>query len=170
MGVTGQMWFDRSDGTMIRSASADGTVIYLSDRSIRNRMRRVDLNSYILAETGVLIEESTSIGYMKVRAEVRTTGEVITVEALNVPGQSFEGTVTDNLIEGIFEIEHPRYSGEDAPPFPSDYSEIEELQPFLDPGWMIESDDPVLVAKAREITDGSRDSWDAARATAGTPP
>ncbi len=37
MGVTGQMWFDRSDGTMIRSASADGTVIYLSDRSIRNR-------------------------------------------------------------------------------------------------------------------------------------
>jgi hypothetical protein len=162
MGTTGQMWIDSTDGFMVRTAGADGTVIYRSDRSIQTRIGRADMNRQILAETGMLIAPGSALEYMKVRVAVRSTGEVLTADDLNVPGQRFEGTVTDNLIEGIFEIEYPRYDGANAPPFPADWSDREELRPFLEPGWMIESDDPVLIKKAREITAGSRDSWEAA--------
>jgi hypothetical protein len=90
------------------------------------------------------------------------SGLRITPESLNVPGQRFEGTVKDNLIEGIFEIEHPRYDGAGAPAFPPPSIDDESLMEFLEPGDFIESNDPVLIERARKITAGSKDSWDAA--------
>jgi len=162
LGVSGQLWIERDEGYVVRSASPDGSVVYLSDRSVRTRIRRTNMNSFILAGTETLIEDVLSIEYMKVRIKVRSAGEIITAEKLNFPGQRFEGTVTDNLIEGVFEIEHPRYSGNNAPSFPTVYSDIEELQPYLGSEWMIEADDPVLIEKAEEITAGARDSWEAA--------
>ena len=37
------------------------------------------------------------------------------------------------------------------------------MKPFLEPSELIQSADPVLAEKAREITRGSKDSWEAAR-------
>ena len=45
---------------------------------------------------------------MKVRAKIEPTGLQVTPESLNVPGQKFAGTVEENLVEGVFEIEHVR--------------------------------------------------------------
>lgn len=86
----------------------------------------------------------------------------ITPKGLNVPGQKFSGTVTDNLIEGVFEIEHKRYDGADAPPFPPDFSKVDSVQEFLKATDLIEADDLVLVKKAKEITAGAKDFWEAA--------
>jgi transglutaminase-like putative cysteine protease len=99
---------------------------------------------------------------MKVRATIEPAGLWVTSDVLNVPGQTFTGTVEDNLIEGTFEIEHRRYDGSDAPPYPPDFTEDESLTEYLEPGDLCESDDPVLVAKARDIAEGSSDSWEAA--------
>jgi hypothetical protein len=41
---------------------------------------------------------------MKVKATIESAGEWITAESLNFPGQKFEGTVNNNLVEGIFEL------------------------------------------------------------------
>ena len=60
------------------------------------------------------------ISYMKVKAEIRTLGQWRTPEDLNVPNQSFEGSVEENLIDGVFTISHPRYDGKNAPDFPVD--------------------------------------------------
>jgi hypothetical protein len=79
-----------------------------------------------------------------------------------VPGQKFTGTVKDNLIEGVMEIEHPRYEGKNAPPFPPSFRHEPGLKEYLEPDRFIESNDPVLAARAREITAGARDSWQAA--------
>jgi transglutaminase-like putative cysteine protease len=79
-----------------------------------------------------------------------------------VPGQRFTGTINNNLIEGVFEIEHRRYDGLGAPAFPANFGNDEALRAYLAPEAFIESDDPVLLAKALEITAGAKDSWEAA--------
>ena len=44
-----------------------------------------------------------------------------------MPGQTFEGTVEENLVDGIFEIEHARYDGAGAPAFPPAFAGDETL-------------------------------------------
>jgi transglutaminase-like putative cysteine protease len=100
---------------------------------------------------------------MKVRAKIEPTGLWVDPESLDVPGQRFTGTVDENLVEGVFEIEHRRYDGSNPPPFPPDFEADEALKPYLEPGKLIESDDPVLRKKAVQITEGATDSWDATR-------
>lgn len=97
------------------------------------------------------------------QATIRTMGEKVTAESLNVPGQTFSGTVEDNRIEGIFEIRHQRYDGQHAPPFPPDFGKDESLRQYLEPEDLVEADDPVLVSQAKELTKGAKDSWDALR-------
>jgi len=59
---------------------------------------------------------------------------------------------------------YPRYDGAGAPPFPPpDFSKDASLRPHLEANDMIQAGDAVLRDKAREITAGSRDSWEAAR-------
>jgi len=162
-GASERQWIDPQAELMIRTELSDGTVIYLADSTVPSRIRRASIDSMILATVDARIDDVQRISYMKVRATIRSYGEVITADSLNVPGQRFEGTVDDNLIDGIFEIEYPRYDGKDAPPFPPDFSDVEDLHPYLGPGFLIEADDPLLAEKAREITEGAEDSWDAAR-------
>ena len=126
-------------------------------------IERGDLDDTLFGNVDVAIADFQSITYMKVQAKIRTAGEWVTEESLNAPGQKFTGEVKDNLVEGVFEIEHERYDGTDAPPFPPEFRENEDLKEFLEPEDMIESNDPVLVEEAREITKGSKDSWEAAR-------
>jgi hypothetical protein len=67
------------------------------------------------------------------------------------------------VIDGIFKINHKKYDGQNAPPFPPDFSGDETLKPYLEPEDLIESNDSVLIRKAAELTQGSRDSWEAAK-------
>ena len=76
--------------------------------------------------------------------------------------QGAPGTVIRNNIEGIFEISPVRYDGAGAQPFPPDYQDQEDLQRYLEPSLLIESNDEILAAKAREITTGSDNCWAAA--------
>ncbi|MHC4586332.1 MAG: transglutaminase-like domain-containing protein, partial [Planctomycetota bacterium] len=116
----------------------------------------------LFAKVDVAIADVQAISYMKVKATVEPIGLWVTQEGLNVPGQSFTGTINDNLIEGVFEIEHKRYDGSDAPPYPADFSRDESVKKYLEPEKLLESDDPVLIKKAQEIAEGSKDSWEAA--------
>jgi hypothetical protein len=127
-----------------------------------NRIKMVNLDDTLCAKVGVVITDVQAITLMKVRAILEPTGVWVTPEGLNVPGQRFTGTIRDNLIEGVFEIEDTRYDGADAPVFPADLSPDEVLRKYLEPETFIESDDPVLVLQALELTAGSKDSWEAA--------
>ena len=79
-----------------------------------------------MSKTNVAIADVQGIRYMKVRAKFEPSGLWVTPESLNVPGQHFTGTVDENLIEGIFEIEHPHYDGAGAPPFPPSFDDEED--------------------------------------------
>ena len=165
-GVNARYWIEREKGTMVMSHTSDDTKIYLTDPGIKNRIQRADLNEQIFASVNLVIEDILEISYMKVRAKIRSAGEIILPENLNIPGQTFIGTVEDNLVDGIFEIEHKPYHGQNAPPFPHDFSENEELKPYLEHEWLIEANDPVLVKKAEELTEGAEDCWEASQCLA----
>jgi transglutaminase-like putative cysteine protease len=153
-------WFNIENGDAIKGVLPTRT-IYLSDSTVMKDISRVSVDDDLFAKVDVAISDIKAISYMKAKATLEPGGEWITTESLNIPGQKFEGTVKENLIEGVFEISHKHYDGEGAPPFPADYSNDESLREYLEPQDMIESDDPVLIEKAKEITEGSKDSWEA---------
>ena len=137
--------------------------IFLTDHTVVDKIKVADMDENIFVKTNKSISDVPSIIYTKLKVKIQPTGVDLSEEGLNVPGQKFTGTVKENLIDGILEIEYPRYNGNNSPPFPYDYSKDESLKKYLEPENSIQSDDPVLVKKAEEITSGSKDSWDAAK-------
>ncbi|NIM12964.1 MAG: hypothetical protein GTO45_12625 [Candidatus Aminicenantes bacterium] len=162
-GVSTKIWVRRENGQLLRATYPNGVDIYLADGAVVGKIKRAELDDTIFAKVDLAIADYKAISYMKIKATILSMGEWITPESLNVPGQKFTGTIKDNLIDGIFEIQHKRYNGEDAPPFPTDFKGNKELKKYLEPENLVESDDPVLVKKARELTKGSKDSWEAAQ-------
>ena len=161
-GIKIKWWVDTQTSHMLKANLPNGRSLYLTDRSVVDKIKIADMDEAIIAKVNVPIADYQAISYMKVKANVEPTGLWITQEDLNIPGQRFTGTIKDNLVEGVFEIEHKRYDGSDAPVFPPDFSKDESLKKYLEPEKMLESDDPVLIKKAKEITKGSKDSWEAA--------
>jgi hypothetical protein len=161
-GLKTRIWLDATTGYVLKTTAAGNRVSYRADPSVVDRIKMANIDGTVCVTVGVVIANVQDIAYMKVRATLEPTGLWVTPEALNVPGQRFAGTIDDNLIEGVFEIEHTRYDGVDAPTFPTDFGHEETLRGYLEPEAFIESDDPVLIAKALEITAGSKDSWEAA--------
>jgi Transglutaminase-like superfamily len=160
-GIKTKIWIDPVTGLLLKG-SHPLRDIYLSDAGVKERITRADLNEKLLARVHKVISNPWAISYMKVKAALQPGGIRLTSKGLNIPGQTFAGTVKDNLIEGVFEINRERYDGSNAPAFPCRFSNIDSLQPYLQPSDMIESDDSSLIRKAYEITAGSADAWEAA--------
>lgn len=161
-GALVRMWVDTETAMLVKLLQQDGNVVTLADKSVVEKTERVDMDKYIMTDSDVAIADVTGITHMKVKAKIRPIGMRLTPEMLTVPGQTYTGTVEDNLIEGVFEIEHERYDGSGAPPFPPDFSEDSEAREYLKVDGIFEADDPILIEKARELTDGSANSWEAA--------
>lgn len=157
-----QRWLNRANGHIIKTVQPNGMVIALADASVIGLIELANIDESILTPTNVTISNLSRIRFMRVKAVLEPTGLRLTPEDLTVPGQTFEGTVKGNRVEGIFEVSHPLYDGVDAPPFPMNWADREDLAPFLAPEDFIEADDPILVEAAREIVKGATDSWDAA--------
>ena len=162
-GAKVKFWMGPEDGICYKAIFQGGRVVYLSDRSVKKKITTGNLNELLFAGVDLIINDVPGIAYMKVDAEIESAGEWLTAESLNYPGQTFTGTVTENLIEGLFEMEYTRYDGTNAPSFPFDYSNDTSLLKYLEAEYLIESDHPVLIKKAQEITEGASDSWEAAK-------
>jgi hypothetical protein len=162
IGLRLRLWVDAGSGLLLR-LDAPWAVMTLAKRSATTSYGRANIDSRIFAKAGAMIADINALSLMKVRAALEPTGIQVTPESLTVPGQSFAGTVDENAIEGIFEVRHPRYDGREAPPYPPDLAGRAGLEPFLSPEDFIESEDPVLVRKAKELVGGAADSWEAAK-------
>ncbi len=161
-GVKTTFWLAPEHDGYIKFTVRDRSV-YLADRRVVDRIKVADMDASIFTRTNVAIVDLPAIAYMKLKVKIAPTGVSLSAADLNVPGQSFSGTVKDNLIEGIMEIEPVRYDGTNAPPLPPRFENDPLLRKYLHPERFIESDDPVLRDKALEITAGAGDSWQAAR-------
>ena len=166
IGLKMKIWIDAESGYFLKGEHPQG-VMFRTERSTRDKLERVNLDERILARTGVMIGDIRAISYLKARMVLEPIGNRITAESLNLTGQSFEGTVEDNLIRGTFEIRHKKYDGRLAPLFPPGFGGDEKLKPFLLPEDFIESDDSVLIRKAMDLTAGAADCWEASKRLAG---
>jgi len=162
-GLKVRLWLDTETAYLLKALAPNNRMSYLTDSTVVKKIKVVNLDENLVVKVDVAIGNVQAISYMKVKATLEPTGLWVTPESLTVPGQSFTGTVKDNLIEGIFEIEHTHYDGAEAPAFPADFSGDESLKEYLQSDESIESDDPILISKAEEITEGSKDSWQAVR-------
>lgn len=160
-GLKMKWWLDRNNGYLLKLLTSRGET-FLADAGVKDKIRLSSMDNLILQKTNVAIADFQSISYMKVKARLEPSGLRIASRGLNIPGQKFEGTVKDNLIEGIFEIEHHPFDAGNAPPFPPNFSAVDSVQAFLKATDIIESRDPELIRKAEKITSGSQDSWEAA--------
>ena len=160
-GIKIKYWIDTKTFDLL-VLKANNRKIFIADRSVVDKIKVANMDENIATKTNVSIADVQAISFMKVKAVIEPVGLWVTQESLNVPGQRFTGSIKDNLIEGVFEIEQKRYDGIGAPSFPADYSKDESLKKYLEAEDLLESDDPVLIKKAREITEGSKNSWEAA--------
>jgi tetratricopeptide (TPR) repeat protein len=155
------LWLNKSDGHIVKVLIA-GRNIYYADKSVTSKITMANMDKVLFAKVGKIIPDIPDLSWLKVKVLINSYGEILTTESLNFPGQKFEGTVTGNLVDGVFEIEPVRYSGKNAPPFPPDFRRSPELKKYLEPEMVIESDDPLIISEATRITAGSKDSWEAA--------
>ncbi len=160
IGIKVIIWIDSSSGLLLKSVHPIRSV-FLTDSGVKERVKSADLDNHLFAKVGTLIPNVKDISYLKAKVSCEPGGMWITPAGLNVPGQSFVGTVEENHVDGVFEISHERYDGTGAPAFPPDFSQIDSMSAYLQPGDLIESDAPELVEKAKEITAGAKDSWEA---------
>ena len=160
-GASTKMWLDMEKGYPVKMVLAGRITISLADKSVKKQIQSVNFDEVLFGKVNKVIGDFKSISYMEVQGTIRSTGEWLTAETLSVPGQTFTGTVKENLINGVFIIEHKKYDGVGAPAFPSDFSDNKQLIKYLEPEDYIESNDPLLIKKAKEITEGSADSWEA---------
>lgn len=160
-GLKAILWLNKTDGYNVRTSVANRN-IYLTDRSVTSRVTVADLDKELFCSVGKTIPDFVNLSQLQVRARINSYGERLTSESLNSRGQKFTGTVTGSLIEGIFETELKKYSGENSQPFPPDFTNSPQLKKYLSNEVMIESDEPEIIDMARKITEGSKDSWEAA--------
>jgi len=161
-GESSQVWIDAATGLILKQVLANRT-IFLADASVREHLRSANLDERVYIGTNAAIDNFSAIRYMKVQAVLRPIGISVTAADLSVPGQTFTGTVTGNLIDGVFEVRHERYPGEDPPTFPPATPPAGELARYLAPEPYIESGSPAIVELAHQLTAGVTDSWQAVR-------
>lgn len=160
-GLKMTLWVDKTSSTLLK-VNVLGRNVYRTDPSVVKRIKVGDLDKNILIKTNKSIADVQGISAMKVRAKLQPVGVKLSEAGLNVAGQSFTGTVSENAVEGVFEVVHTRYDGKDAPAFTTDFSDDASLAVYLEPSSFCESDDPALAAMAQKLTKGATDSWDAA--------
>jgi len=163
---TGQrtrFWLETGRGIAVQKTVLTGGLVYLADASVVGRIRPANMDHAVYSASGRAVSDPKAIVYLKARLELEPVGLRVSTESLNVPGQHFDGTIADNRVEGMFEVAHRPYDGAGAPPFPPDFSGRPDLAEFLAADEMIQSEDPLLTAAARDISRSARDSWEAVR-------
>jgi hypothetical protein len=160
-GIRTKLWLAPGHDDFIKYEVLNRTV-YLSDRRVVDRIKVADMDASLFTKSNVAISDVQAITYMKLKVLIEPTGFALTAADLNGPGQTFSGTVEKNVIDGVLEISHRKYDGRDAPPFPPRFGDDERLKKYLLPERFIESDDPLLAARAKALTAGAADSWQAA--------
>ncbi len=160
-GLTIKLWIDKKSGMRLKVIGPNHMSSYLADASVIGKIKTGNWDAIFFSKTNEFISDIRNISYMKVEAGLEIFPSA-TIEDLNFQGQAFSGKSDENRTEGVFEISHERYDGKNAPPFPfATMNKYTDLSPYLEAADMIESNDSILVALAKELTKESKNLWEA---------
>jgi hypothetical protein len=159
-GLLTTYWIDKDKGLRLKMETKTGVRMYLTDLSVMERMSTGNWDDLIFVRTNERIDDFRRISSMAVQADLDFF-PVGVLEELNIPGQSFKGSIAGNSLEGIFEVVHQHYKGEEALSFGKPHSFAGEISMYLQAEEPIQSEDPEIKDLALKLTEGSRDFWEA---------
>ena len=84
--------------------------------SVVSNVKTGSWDDILFIRTNKKIKDLRRISSIRLNANLEAI-PASSLEDLNVPGQTFKGEITGNVIDGIFEVSHDRYQGDNAPPF-----------------------------------------------------
>ena len=128
--------------------------------SVVSNVKTGSWDDILFIRTNKKIKDLRRISSIRLNANLEAI-PASSLEDLNVPGQIFKGEITGNVIDGIFEVSHDRYQGDNAPPFGSGNNFNQVLNEYMLAEEMIESDNPELINLSSKIVEGSSDFWEA---------
>lgn len=160
LGTRTEFVIDADTGMRLETIIQGNVHIYRSDSSVLEEVGTYNWDDVIFTKTNKLIGDIHAISYMK--TDVDLTAYPHAEESdLSGRGQQFRGDVSGGHIKGIFEMTQARYDGNDAPAFPLELPKDSPVRHYLEPELLIESDDPLIVDRAVEITRNVKDAWTA---------
>jgi len=159
-GLKTKLWIDKNTGIRLKMEYPNQMSIYLTDRSVKTKIKTGNWDEVFFVKTNVSIEDIHQISYMKVKGRLDAY-PVVKIKDLNVPGQIFSGSIEGDKIAGVFEISHNNFSGKDAPAFPFDIHHYNFPEIYLQKEDLIEAEDPSIISAAKKITEGYDNLWEA---------
>jgi len=159
-GLITKYWIDTESGLRLKMESQNNLRIYLADMSVVSNLKTGSWDDILFIRTNKKIKDLRKISAIKLRANLEAI-PASSLEDLNIPGQTFNGNISGNTINGVFEVSHDKYKGDNAPFFGSGNNFNQELIEYLIAEEMIESDNPELSSLSSKIVEGSSDLWEA---------
>lgn len=143
-------------------------VIRLAEESIIKLVQKMQAEEMLdrhFCPSNVTFDSFLGVTYVKAEIDVQIIGEGLTnpPAVLTNAMQTFSGRKEKDHIIGTVMVRSRTYTGEEAPAFPYAGPDREKVEEFLRPSGLIEADDPAIVSQATELTQGAKDSWEAAR-------
>ncbi|NQV03309.1 MAG: transglutaminase domain-containing protein [Bacteroidia bacterium] len=164
-GENSELWLEEESGLIVQGIFHTSNIrFYIAKPEIANRLVSARVDDILFYQVHEVIPDFKKLSWMKVKAVINSSGEMLSAESLNYPGQKFTGTVENNIIDGVFEISQPTYEGTGTPGYPYDHELDSAMQKYVKPEFLIESDNPKIIKKAKEIVGQDvTDSWDAVK-------
>jgi hypothetical protein len=159
-GLITKYWIDIESGLRLKMESQNNIRIYLADMSVVSNVKTGSWDDILFIRINKKIKDLRRISSIKLKANLEAI-PATSLEDLNVPGQTFKGDITGNVIDGIFEVSHDHYNGDNAPPLGSGNNFNQEINKYLIAEERIESDNPELSSLTSKIVEGSSDFWEA---------
>ena len=159
-GLITKYWIDIESGLRLKMESQNNLRIYLADISVVSNVKTGSWDDILFIRTNKKIKDLRRISSIRLNANLEAI-PASSLEDLNVSGQTFKGNITGNVIDGIFEVSHDRYQGDNALPFGSGNNFNQVLNEYMVAEEMIESDNPELSNLSTKIVVGSSDLWEA---------
>ena len=158
---------DAESGEFVRlDVPAQKTTIELANANVVKLAQRAQAEEVLarhFINSNVLFDDFLKVNQLKADVDVKVIGSGIENEpsVLNTSMQIFEGEKNGDHIVGEIRVHTVTFDGNsDSLAFPK-VSPNRDRDVWLSPSVYIESDHPAIVAKAQELTKGSKTRWDA---------
>ena len=158
---------DAGNGQLVRlEIPSQQTTIELTDEKVVKQLQKTQAEEVLarsFASSNVRFDDFLKVSKMVATIDVTVIGSGIDndLSVLDTVMQTFKGKKEVDHITGTVTIASVPFRPTDSPPFPSPDTSLTGLEAFVKPEVYIESDDPVIVAKAAELTKGATTRWEA---------
>jgi len=170
VGVDGEsilLYIDENTRELVRfERPAKKLVVRITDETVAELKQRQGAKEVLerhFCQSNVIFDSFLDVTYMKAEIELIVIGEGIENDqsVLTTKMQKFTGEKNKEHISGTVKIRSIKYDGKNAPCYPYERDDKEQLEEWLKPSVYIESDDEKIMRQAKELTKGAQNCWEA---------